>query len=181
MELFSIKIRCTFQLVSTVHTFSPIKRSPNLFLVHSPNLYFPVKYRIQSSLQSFSPKDTEILQKSIITLYLISDDTKGDGNLFFNSLDDIKNAFKINYSESNLGLPIFCKGYYKKQFRFYFNYKFWQGPSKHVTRPTRPRGRVQKDVLQLLKMINAKTKFIAIGIGVTVIFYFQFNQAGKND
>ena len=146
-----------------VHTFSPIKRSPNLFLVHSPNLYFPVKYRIQSSLQSFSPKDTEILQKSIITLYLISDDTKGDGNLFFNSLDDIKN------------------GYYKKQFRFYFNYKFWQGPSKHVTRPTRPRGRVQKDVLQLLKMINAKTKFIAIGIGVTVIFYFQFNQAGKND
>lgn len=27
-------------------------------------------------------------------------------------------------------------------------------------------------VLQLLKMINAKTKFIAIGIGVTVIFYF---------
>lgn len=25
----------------------------------------------------------------------------------------------------NLGLPIFCKGYYKKQFRFYFNYKFW--------------------------------------------------------
>ena len=29
-----------------VHTFSPIKRSPNLFLVHSPNLYFPVKYRI---------------------------------------------------------------------------------------------------------------------------------------
>ena len=27
-------------------------------------------------------------------------------------------------------------------------------------------------VLQPLKMINAKTKFIAIGIGVTVIFYF---------
>ena len=26
--------------------------------------------------------------------------------------------------------------------------------------------------IQLLKMINAKTKFIAIGIGVTVIFYF---------
>lgn len=30
----------------------------------------------------------------------------------------------------------------------------------------------RRDVLQLLKMINAKTKFIAIGIGVTVIFYF---------
>lgn len=27
----------------------------------------------------------------------------------FNSLDDIKNAFKINYSESNLGLPIFVR------------------------------------------------------------------------
>lgn len=31
-----------------------------------------------------------------------------------NSLDDIKNAFKINYSEVYFGLPIFCKGYYTK-------------------------------------------------------------------
>ena len=29
--------------------------------------------------------------------------------VYFNFLDDIKNAFKINYSESNLGLPIFVR------------------------------------------------------------------------
>lgn len=73
-----------------------------------------VKWKIFSAGGNFSSKDTEILQKSTITLYLISDDTSGEANQFFNSLDDIKNAFKINYSESNFGLPIFCKGYYTK-------------------------------------------------------------------
>ena len=72
------------------------------------------KWKIFSAGGNFSSKDTEILQKSTITLYLISDDTSGEANQFFNSLDDIKNAFKINYSESNFGLPIFCKGYYTK-------------------------------------------------------------------
>ena len=57
---------------------------------------------------------TPYKNKSTITLYLISDDTQGEANQFFNSLDDIKNAFKINYSEVNFGLPIFCKGYYTK-------------------------------------------------------------------
>lgn len=32
---------------------------------------------------NFSSKDTEILQKSTITLYLISDDTQGEANQFF--------------------------------------------------------------------------------------------------
>lgn len=73
-----------------------------------------VKWKFFSAGGNFSSKDTEILQKSTITLYLISDDTSGEANQFFNSLDDIKNAFKINYSESNFGLPIFCKGYYTK-------------------------------------------------------------------
>lgn len=71
-----------------------------------------IKWKIFNAGGSFSGKETEILQKSTITLYLISDDTKGDQ--FFNSLDDIQNAFKINYSESNFGLPIFCKGFYTK-------------------------------------------------------------------
>ena len=57
---------------------------------------------------------TPYKNKSTITLYLISDDTQGEANQFFISLDDIKNAFKINYSEVNFGLPIFCKGYYTK-------------------------------------------------------------------
>lgn len=73
-----------------------------------------IKWKIFSAGGSFSSKDTEILQKSTITLYLISDDTNGSANQFFNSLDDIKNAFQINYSEANFGLPIFCKGYYTK-------------------------------------------------------------------
>lgn len=73
-----------------------------------------IKWKIFNAGGSFSAKDTEILQKSTITLYLISDDTKGEANQFFNSLDDIQRAFKINYSESNFGLPIFCKGFYTK-------------------------------------------------------------------
>ena len=40
---------------------------------------------------------TPYKNKSTITLYLISDDTQGEANQFFNSLDDIKNAFKINF------------------------------------------------------------------------------------
>lgn len=73
-----------------------------------------IKWKIFNAGGSFSAKDTEILQKSTITLYLISDDTQGEANQFFNSLDDIQSAFKINYSESNFGLPIFCKGFYTK-------------------------------------------------------------------
>ena len=73
-----------------------------------------IKWKIFNAGGSFSAKDTEILQKTTITLYLISDDTKGEANQFFNSLDDIQRAFKINYSESNFGLPIFCKGFYTK-------------------------------------------------------------------
>jgi thiol-activated cytolysin len=73
-----------------------------------------VKWKIFNAGGSFSSKDTEVLQKSTITLYLISDDTNGEANQYFSSLDDIKNAFQINYSEANFGLPIFCIGYYTK-------------------------------------------------------------------
>lgn len=73
-----------------------------------------IKWKIFNAGGNFSSKDVEILQKSTITLYLISDDTKGNVNQFFNSLDDIKNAFQLNYSEANFGLPIFCNGYYTK-------------------------------------------------------------------
>ena len=52
---------------------------------------------------NFSSKDTEILQKSTITLILFLTIHKEKP---INSLDDIKNAFKINYSEVNFGLPI---------------------------------------------------------------------------
>lgn len=73
-----------------------------------------IKWKIVNAGGSYTSKDAEILQKSTITLYLISDDTDGNVNQFFDSLDDIKNAFRINYSEANVGLPIFCKGYYTK-------------------------------------------------------------------
>jgi|GEM_PF-1466501 len=94
-----------------------------------------IKWKILNTGGNFSSKDTEILQRSTITLYLISDDTEGNANQFFNSLDDIKNAFKINYSESNFGLPIFCKGYYTKD-----NSVFTLTTSSNSgrTRPTHP-------------------------------------------
>lgn len=73
-----------------------------------------IKWKIFSAGGSVSSKDTEILQKSTITLYLISDDTDGSANQYFSSLDEIKRAFQINYSEANIGLPILCKGFYTK-------------------------------------------------------------------
>lgn len=73
-----------------------------------------IKWKIVHTGSDISAKNIEILQKSTITLYLIADDTNGEGNHFFDSLDDIKQAFQINYSDGNIGLPIFCKGYYTK-------------------------------------------------------------------
>lgn len=73
-----------------------------------------IKWKIFSAGGSYSSKDVEILQKSTITLYLISDDTDGSANQFFVSLDAIKNAFQINYTDANYGLPIYCKGHYTK-------------------------------------------------------------------
>ncbi len=93
-----------------------------------------IKWKIFSAGGSFSAKETEILQKSTITLYLISDDTQGEANQFFDSLDDIKNAFKIKYSDSNFGLPIFCKGYYTKDNSIFT----LTTDSSRPTRPTRP-------------------------------------------
>lgn len=73
-----------------------------------------IKWKIFNAGGGYSTKDIEILQKSTITLYLISDDTNGNANQFFSSLDDIKNAFQLNYTDANIGLPILCKGYYTK-------------------------------------------------------------------
>ena len=73
-----------------------------------------IKWKIVHAGSDSSSKNTEILQKSTITLYLIADDTNGEANHFFDSLDDIKQAFQINYTNGNIGLPIFCKGYYTK-------------------------------------------------------------------
>lgn len=100
-----------------------------------------IKWKILNTGGSFSSKDTEILQKSSITLYLISDDTSGQCNQFFNSLDDIKKAFQLNYSETNFGLPIFCKGYYTKDnslFTVANNFTRPSNPRPTPTRPTRP-------------------------------------------
>lgn len=102
-----------------------------------------VKWKIFSAGGSYSSKDTEILQKSTITLYLISDDTNGNVNQFFNSLDDIKNAFQINYTDANYGLPIFCKGYYTKD-NSIFTLTTGRSPSRDSGnrdsgRPTTPR------------------------------------------
>ncbi len=73
-----------------------------------------IKWKIFSAGGSYSSKESEILQKSTITVHLISDDSKGAVNQNFDSLDEIKNAFQLSYSEANIGLPIFCKGYYTK-------------------------------------------------------------------
>ena len=73
-----------------------------------------IKWKILSVGGNFSSKDVEVLQKSSIVLYIISDDTNGDTSQFFDSIDGIKKSFSLNYSEANFGLPIFCNGFYTK-------------------------------------------------------------------
>lgn len=73
-----------------------------------------IKFKIFSTGGNYTSKDVEILQKSTITIYVISDNTDGNTNEFFSSLDEIKNAFKISYSDFAPGLPIVCKGCYTK-------------------------------------------------------------------
>lgn len=73
-----------------------------------------IKWKIFSAGGNYSSKDAEILQKSVITLYVISDNSDGNAEQFFSSLDDIKKTFTISYSEANIGLPIICKGCYTK-------------------------------------------------------------------
>ena len=81
-----------------------------------------IKFNIFSTGGSYTSKDVEILQKSTITIYVISDNSDGNVSNFFSSLDEIKNAFTISYTEYNPGLPIMCKGYYTKDFSI-FNIK----------------------------------------------------------
>lgn len=73
-----------------------------------------IKFKIFSAGGNYTSKDVEILQKSTITIYVISDNTEGDANQYFSSLDEIQNAFKVSYSQYAPGLPIICKGCYTK-------------------------------------------------------------------
>ncbi|MBD5355307.1 MAG: hypothetical protein HDR85_10470 [Bacteroides sp.] len=73
-----------------------------------------VTFNIFSAGGNYDSKDIEILQKSTITIYVISDNTDGNVNQYFSSIDEIKNAFKVSYSQYSPGLPIICKGYYTK-------------------------------------------------------------------
>ncbi len=73
-----------------------------------------VTFNIFSAGGNYTSKDMEILQKSTITIYVISDNTDGNVNQYFSSIDEIKNAFKVSYSQYSPGLPIICKGYYTK-------------------------------------------------------------------
>lgn len=98
-----------------------------------------IKYKILSAGGSYSSKSTEILQKSVITLYVISDNSEGNTDQFFSSLDDIKKTFTLAYSESNIGLPIICKGCYTKDNSVFTmatytaNGRGYNGGSKTVT------------------------------------------------
>lgn len=78
-----------------------------------------IKFKILSTGGNYNNKHAEILQKSTITIYVISDNTSGNVGGYFSSLDEIKNAFTVSYSTSNPGLPIICKGCYTKDNSFY--------------------------------------------------------------
>lgn len=73
-----------------------------------------IKFKIFSTGGNYTNKDVEILQKSTITIYVISDNTSGNVNEYFSSLDEIKNAFTVSYTDFAPGLPIICKGFYTK-------------------------------------------------------------------
>ena len=71
-----------------------------------------IKYKIFSAGGGFSKSDLEILSKSRITLFIISDDDP-NGHTFY-TLDNIKNTFNLSYSLYNPGYPVFCQGNYTK-------------------------------------------------------------------
>lgn len=67
--------------------------------------------KIADSVQIFIG-DLEIISKSRITLFIISDDDP-NGHTFY-TLDNIKNSFNLSYSLYNPGYPVFCQGNYTK-------------------------------------------------------------------
>lgn len=71
-----------------------------------------IKFKIFSGGASYSKSDMEILSKSRITLFIISDDDP-NGHTFY-TLDNIKNSFNLSYSVYNPGYPVFCQGNYTK-------------------------------------------------------------------
>lgn len=71
-----------------------------------------IKYKIFSAGGSYSKSDLEIISKSRITLFIISDDDP-NGHTFY-TLDNIKNSFNLSYSIYNPGYPVFCQGNYTK-------------------------------------------------------------------
>lgn len=72
-----------------------------------------IKWKISAN-GSYNQHDTEILQKSVITLYVLTDDKNSAFNQLFNSLENVLEAFKISYSEKSTGLPVTCIGQYTK-------------------------------------------------------------------
>lgn len=71
-----------------------------------------IKFKFFSGGANYTAKDMEIIQKSTITILVISDDTSGEVNQYFDSLDALKGAFSTKYTELNYGMPILCTGYY---------------------------------------------------------------------
>ncbi|MGI6862266.1 thiol-activated cytolysin family protein [Bacteroides sp. KG156] len=71
-----------------------------------------IKWKISGS-GSYSQRDTEILQRSTITVYVVTDD-KSIANQNLNSFEGILKAFKVSYSEKSMGFPVTCIGQYTK-------------------------------------------------------------------
>lgn len=71
-----------------------------------------IKFKIFSAGGSMSKSDLEIISKSRITLFIVSDDDPS-GHTFY-TLDNIKNSFNLSYSIYNPGYPVFCQGNYTK-------------------------------------------------------------------
>lgn len=71
-----------------------------------------INYKIFSAGGNYSQKAQEIIAKSKITLFIISDD-KANEQTFYTT-DNIKSAFNLSYSEENPGYPVFCQGNYTK-------------------------------------------------------------------
>lgn len=68
-----------------------------------------LKYSSASSNTGLIKRANEILEKSAVTLFTISD--KGAGSYFYNDADAIEKLFKIKYTPTSYGSPIFiqCK------------------------------------------------------------------------
>ena len=89
-----------------------------------------INYKIFSASGNYSKKSQEIIAKSKITLFIISDDDP-NGHIFY-TIDNIKSAFNLSYSEYNPGYPVFCQGNYTKD-----NSAFYLSSSRDWKRSSR--------------------------------------------